>query len=88
MAIVSAIGLKDLMTKRVDLLWAALSVSTLFANSYILTFDSNSVKFVLQPFGMNDVMGCYLDLQRGEIKWSKNGISDEIICFSVCIVQI
>lgn len=27
-----------------------------------------------EPFGMNDVMGCYLDLDNGEIKWSKNGV--------------
>lgn len=23
---------------------------------------------------MNDTIGCYLDLDRGEIRWSKNGI--------------
>ena len=23
---------------------------------------------------MNDTIGCYLDLQKGEIRWSKNGI--------------
>lgn len=27
-----------------------------------------------EAFGMNDTIGCYLDLQKGEIKWSKNGI--------------
>ncbi|WAR11389.1 DDX1-like protein, partial [Mya arenaria] len=25
-------------------------------------------------FGINDTIGCYLDLQKDEIKWSKNGI--------------
>lgn len=37
--------------------------------SYGKQFDSYG-----EAFGMNDVMGCYLDLQRGEIKWSKNGV--------------
>ncbi|CAG5135709.1 unnamed protein product, partial [Candidula unifasciata] len=27
-----------------------------------------------QPFGANDVIGCHLDLDNMEIKWSKNGI--------------
>ncbi|XP_067652887.1 ATP-dependent RNA helicase DDX1-like isoform X2 [Haliotis asinina] len=27
-----------------------------------------------EPFGMNDTIGCFLDLDRGEIRWSKNGI--------------
>lgn len=27
-----------------------------------------------QEFGMNDVIGCYLNLDLGEIKYSKNGI--------------
>ncbi|XP_059141083.1 ATP-dependent RNA helicase DDX1-like isoform X2 [Physella acuta] len=27
-----------------------------------------------ESFGINDVIGCYLDLEKCEIKWSKNGI--------------
>ncbi|GAB1597636.1 ATP-dependent RNA helicase DDX1-like [Argonauta hians] len=27
-----------------------------------------------ESFGINDVIGCYLDLEKGIIKWSKNGI--------------
>lgn len=27
-----------------------------------------------EPFGINDTIGCYLDLQKGEVKWSKNGV--------------
>ncbi|XP_005093572.1 ATP-dependent RNA helicase DDX1 [Aplysia californica] len=27
-----------------------------------------------EAFGMNDVIGCYLDLDKREIRWSKNGI--------------
>ncbi|PVD20486.1 hypothetical protein C0Q70_18642 [Pomacea canaliculata] len=27
-----------------------------------------------EPFGMNDTIGCYLDLDKGEIFWFKNGI--------------
>ena len=27
----------------------------------------------LQPFGINDTIGCYLDLDNGSIKFSKNG---------------
>lgn len=26
-----------------------------------------------EPFGMHDVIGCYLDLSKGEIRFSKNG---------------
>lgn len=29
---------------------------------------------LLQPFGLNDVVGCYLDLEEGSVKWSKNGV--------------
>lgn len=29
--------------------------------------------FLLQPFGINDTIGCYLDLDHGSIKFSKNG---------------
>lgn len=35
---------------------------------YVLLCD------LFQAFGMNDTIGCYLDLQKGEIRWSKNGI--------------
>ncbi|KAL3860216.1 hypothetical protein ACJMK2_010372 [Sinanodonta woodiana] len=27
-----------------------------------------------ESYGMNDTIGCFLDLQKGEIKWSKNGV--------------
>ena len=27
-----------------------------------------------QAFGINDTIGCYLDLDKMEIKWSKNGM--------------
>ncbi|ESO95555.1 hypothetical protein LOTGIDRAFT_227238 [Lottia gigantea] len=27
-----------------------------------------------EAYGMNDTIGCYLDLEKGEIRWSKNGI--------------
>ncbi|KAK7113868.1 hypothetical protein V1264_000029 [Littorina saxatilis] len=27
-----------------------------------------------EPFGMNDTIGCHLDLDNGEIRWSKNGV--------------
>lgn len=27
-----------------------------------------------EPFGMHDVIGCFLDLTKGEIKFSKNGV--------------
>ncbi|KAL8593075.1 hypothetical protein ACOMHN_018001 [Nucella lapillus] len=27
-----------------------------------------------EPFGMNDTVGCYLDLDKGEIFWAKNGV--------------
>ncbi|WAR11422.1 DDX1-like protein, partial [Mya arenaria] len=37
--------------------------------SYGKQFDSYG-----EAFGINDTIGCYLDLQKGEIKWSKNGI--------------
>ena len=44
----------------------------------LFLYFQNGIKKVfqfplLQPFGMNDVMGCYLDLDKREIKWSKNG---------------
>ena len=31
---------------------------------------------------MNDVLGCFLDLERGEIRWSKNGTYLVINSFS------
>lgn len=37
--------------------------------SYGKQFDSYG-----EAYGMNDVIGCYLDLGNGEIKWSKNGV--------------
>ena len=37
--------------------------------SYGRQFDSYG-----EAYGMNDIIGCYLDLENGEIKWSKNGI--------------
>lgn len=37
--------------------------------SYNRQFDSYG-----ESFGINDVIGCYLDLEKGLIKWSKNGI--------------
>lgn len=27
-----------------------------------------------EPFGLNDVIGCYINLEEGLIKWSKNGV--------------
>ncbi|XP_076109926.1 ATP-dependent RNA helicase DDX1-like [Mytilus galloprovincialis] len=37
--------------------------------SYGRQFDSYG-----EAYGMNDVIGCYLDLENGDIKWSKNGV--------------
>ncbi|XP_041375117.1 ATP-dependent RNA helicase DDX1-like [Gigantopelta aegis] len=37
--------------------------------SYGKQFDSYG-----QSFGVNDTIGCYLDLNNGEIKWAKNGV--------------
>lgn len=35
--------------------------------------------FHLQPFGINDTIGCYVDLDNGSIKFSKNGKTIEAI---------
>ena len=29
---------------------------------------------LFQPFGMNDTVGCFLDLDNWEIRWAKNGM--------------
>lgn len=31
------------------------------------------IYFKWQPFGINDTIGCYLDLDNGSVKFSKNG---------------
>lgn len=31
------------------------------------------VSFSLQPYGVNDVIGCYIDLDTGVVQWAKNG---------------
>ncbi|XP_052229582.1 ATP-dependent RNA helicase DDX1-like isoform X2 [Dreissena polymorpha] len=37
---------------------------------------SNSKQFDSygEPFGLNDTIGCYLDLMKREVRWSKNGV--------------
>ena len=37
------------------------------------SLGSEFLFFLFQAFGMNDVIGCFLNLDQNEIRWSKNG---------------
>ena len=48
-----------------------------FLNSFIYLFFIDSFLFQLiydKPYGKDDTIGCYLDLDSMTIKWSKNGL--------------
>ena len=50
----------------------------------------SSVKYflcLLQPFGIKDTLGCYLDLDNYEISYSKNG-KCQIIMFYFLLIEM